>query len=345
MTTRQKQNNNLYGVQISLNAINYNDELKAHQVIKAIYTSYDIKSNTVGAGFKKLAKKLLGYGLASDQRYKMVLPSIYKAMRFLYPSNKSLSIYLSHLRQVIKKTRSNDIYEYSKGSMFNLPANILDEMRTLAENKVKASNLNRTGISEHMIKTTMDKLIISLNPFDRLLALLLATGCRGYELIHLNQLDYLPKMSNHIKISNLAKKPEHAKITEITRPVVHFDAKAVVDLVKELRAELKGNYVIFNKAGQLSTSMTQNISKRTRKWFPAFTGRQKGSMMRKLYGQMAYKDNCGPSVNENIYLMAVFGHEHMDTSFNYSGVKLIPDYEGDDNLDSFKMLKSKRKKM
>lgn len=160
----------------------------------------------------------------------------------------------------------------------------------------------------------------SKSKFQRLLLLLLSTGCRTREILN-SKFKLDEENKNNLIIIGLAKKKE---IEQISRPVLFITPEKFLEIHKQIKNEF-GEVMTPVKFSSLFSSTGKYIKK-----YNGFKG-EAPKILRKIYGRLAY-DKYGNGMNYNLYLSKILGHSvnELTTSFYYSSV--VIEYDEQTNI-------------
>ena len=136
------------------------------------------------------------------------------------------------------------------------------------------------------------------NPFDRAIALLLASGSRPIELFD-KTITY-KKIDKYIEQSNIAKQRDTEK--SVVKPILGITVNQFIKSREQLLNQEYDN----NKLNESSRKLLGLNAYSTRK----------------IYGALSYKLH-GHSTTLNYYLSKVLGHEGLNTANHYTNFKVV----------------------
>jgi hypothetical protein len=204
-----------------------------------------------------------------------VLPMLYKVYERLYPKLTTRRQSLSTIRQIIKEHQSANLYKKSQlDEYFNLEMNERVELVEAYREDVTAKNTKKYKVDIVNVFDRMRTLILDKNPYNRGIALMLASGMRPIELFYRNTVspvDDEEKKDTWIRVDDLAKKREGQKsFTE--RPIVMFSVKTFMSELKRFRKHFAGKAVkvvdVQTGKDKLSTDKSQTMNLYAIKQFP-----------------------------------------------------------------------------
>ena len=284
-----------------------------------IYLNDERKTNPV---FHESVLKLYKIKTDHDQALE-TLPIMYKAYKKLYKIGTRKQR-LSEVRtQAIKPFQSDDLHAQSNYEQyFNLTKKERIKIVEKYKSGIKQKNENKIQIDVEALLQTMNDLILSKNRYDKLLALMLATGARPIEIFAKNEFSLVEQKSSWLRVDGLAKKRE-GQVDWTTRPVVNFTPQLVIDQVASIRRSF-GKVIIIDKTGQLAKDKNTTLNLRALLAFPWLKNHsQRSSMLRKLYASLSFKIFADPKyTNFNTWISNVLGHGDMLTSFSYSYINV-----------------------
>ena len=284
----------------------------------------DIKSKSESALFHKSVKEFFRIRRTESDGL-LALKIFYEKYSELYPNIKTRKKYLSDIRKIIKENQSADLYTKSTyDEYFNINKKQRTKIVQEYNKSIRASNDDKIQINASMILNKMGKLIVSSNPYERALALLLAYGGRPIELFTRNTFEHKKSQGSWITVNNLAKKRE-GQDSSVDRPIILFTPKQFIKEVKRLRDDFKNKILETN--GSFAKDKSVTLNKYAVKNFPFLKDvHQKSSMMRKIYADLAYHTYADKSKqNKNSFIGRILGHNDLMTSFSYSWVNLHGD--------------------
>ena len=291
---------------------------------KAVLTYVD-SDNTAGVAFHK-AIIILFKTKATDKQCLEALPIIFDKYKIMYPRITTLRKKLSQVRtQSIKPNQSANVFRKSKtDEFFNIDYEERIAIANESKQRVFDANEKKIQVDVNEITSKMNKLILSGNRYDRLIALMLSIGARPIEIFDKNTFEMVEGKGykSWIRVNNLAKKREGQKDWTI-RPVVGLPREFVVREIMSIRKSFK-NTIIINSDGELAKDKAATLNKRVLKHFPWLKDvPQKSSFLRKIYADLSYKNFANRnSVNFNTWISRVLGHGDLLTSFSYSYVNV-----------------------
>ena len=282
--------------------------------------------------------KLIFETKASDENVLEILPKFYKVYQYFYSVLNTLKQKLSEIRKVIEKNQSANAYNLSKyDKYFNLNLTERAGLVNTYQAKITAKNKDKIQVDENEIYEKMKKLITSKNPYERWIALLLATGARPVGLIEKNKFSLIEDKPAWVRVDNLAKKRDTQKKNWTIRPVVLFEPADVIKAIKKLRSDFK-NKVIISHSGKLSSDKNDTLNKTVVAQFPWLKDNpNKSSFLRKLYADLAWKIYGDKKYGSHqTFVAEILGHSGWMTSFSYTTVNV-----GDSDNSKSVQLKNK----
>lgn len=303
---------------------NLDDEIKFKQIIK----DYDhvIKGRTTASLYHNLIKhiwKKKQYNLNDGQ---IILRNSFKIYDKLVPNRSALRKKLSEIRQIIKANQNEkQIYKSSiNDNYFNMTEKDRVKLINDYQSKILQNNNDKISIYVNEIETKTMELLLSDDAFKKVVALLVITGARTYELLYKNDFKKVNDNDSLIQISNIAKKREGQADKKIERPILFISAKKALKDIKSVRKELNENYKVINDNCEVSKSIMNRLNREVVSAFP-FTAKMgnKSSFLRKIYANIAYLLHGDPKkVNKNTYISNILGHDGLLTSFSYSNIEV-----------------------
>ena len=266
--------------------------------------------------FHNMVIRLLSKRTEDDE----VLASLmvfYPIYRMIYRNNKTLSKMLSQVRsKAIHPYQSNHVWIQSTyDTFFNL-----SEMERVTiindyKQKVQHRNRNQIEINESKLIATVKGLMKSENKYETMLAIMFCTGLRPVEVFSTATMR-LSKNKGWAVFTGLAK--QRGENRPVDRPVLIYSPRYI-------KKKLKNTRPLFDMAlvvnGELNKAIQHTLNKKMISNFPFVDGLpNKSSMLRKLYGTIAYDQHAPDNMNLNIFLQDILGHKSVLTSFSYSVV-------------------------
>lgn len=285
----------------------------------------DIKGNTIAMKYHNAVKHIFETK-TNDKNILEVLPKFYEVYTHYYPLLTTKKQKLSEIRKIIERNQSKNAYRLSKhDKYFNLNYNQRADLLDKYNQDIEKKNKNKIQIDEGEILSSMRTLILSKNPYDRAISLLLASGCRPVELFYLNKFHLIKDKPSYLRITNIAKK-RSGQVNEVERPIVMFSATAFKGLVKRLRDDFKGKIVYDENNNKFASDKNKTLNDRIRKKLPWITSTgvsNISSLLRKIYGSLAFARYADPKKeNKNTFLSNILSHNSLQTSFSYSIINL-----------------------
>lgn len=297
------------------------NELK--QIYKNKYFTYQQIQEHLGVTPKNIHRKLIQQISEFDKidELKKNLRYISKVYRKLYKNIRTLSKLMSEIRKPIRvkygRKDTSGIYkpEYLASlELLHISPKDDKRLKNNYRKQVKQKNMKQKVFSKQELYDMLNSYIGSEKKYEVALCLLLSSGSRPIELFYKS--DYTSIDSKTLKISNIAKQRDKSKSS--IRPCL-IDTDIFLERLKYIR-ELFDNPL--NTDDVLHSHITQGVTRAIKKYMSnenisCYT-------LRSLYGVLAH-DSLPDSttVNINIYISSILGHDSVGTSFAYSSISLI----------------------
>jgi integrase len=294
------------------------------EIYKKKYT-VDILRDKVNVSPIELHRKIIDEicDFKSLKELKSNLRYISKTYKRLYPNKGVLSRKFSEIRKPIrvkygKYDENGQITPEYKCSLELMHISRVEGERLKKKyiRSIKRKNMKQRTFSKSELRNMMyDLLIGDTDKYDITISLLLGSGMRPVELLHLSTVEVIDTKT--IKVSNLAKKRDGEESVSI-RPIL-CKAQDFVSNFLYVRSLFKN----CMKDGFLKSTITSTISRRLKKYL----NREDVSCydLRSLYAVICY-DNLPnkQTVNFNIYISSILGHADSNilSSFAYSAISL-----------------------
>lgn len=243
-----------------------------------------------------------------------------KVIKTLYTNENTSEGVFTKLRKPIrtKYGDASQIYIQSTHKM-GVSRERAIQRREEYQNKVAEKGLNRSTLQpiyDDEIYTAIENGIQSTNPAYKAIAVMLATGSRGIEVLKVSKYSETDK-SNFIKITGIAKdrskKGYENKV--LVRPLIMLDATTVIDTVKYIRENINNT----GSNDDISSRYNSALNAAMKKLFPEH--KLSSHKTRYIAGQMAYL-LYGNNGTENIYIQQYLGHEDASTSRTYQSINV-----------------------
>jgi len=267
---------------------------------------YDLKPKQTKATYIKsmILEKLNDI---PENRLKETFQLIEKVGVIIYPKASTRDVFYTCVRTELKKKYplKSDIYNLCLDNM-KIERHERKDLINKYTEQVKEKNEKQLEFKQLDILNKIEYLKTSEDIFDKITLGLIISGCRPCELMIKNNFEV--HSDTEVKITNLAKK-RGAKVDDYCiRPIINIAPEDFIKLVTEIRDD-KEETTNFRKKLARITNKHFNVS-------PSF--------LRKIYGNLAYLLFSPDTVNVNVFLSKVLGHDVNDlsTSFSYSIVKI-----------------------
>lgn len=283
------------------------------------------------ASSKALLLKIWNFTIAQTTQAKIsatwlkLFKSLDRILKTLFQNENTLEIVCTEFRKNIKLKFGNSSEIY-KQSIYNLGVSQERSQQRKQEYvaKVKERNNERGKlqlINADDIIAIIEKLKNSTDPYEKSLAVLLATGSRSVELFKISEYSIVEGNENRIIVRKIAKDRKQTDVI-IKRPLVGLTNLEVVKLVDEIRNELK----LDNLTNQKITSRTNTpLNKAFAEWIqPLITGFKISShKTRYIYAQIAYILYGKPAkIPEESYINEILAHASANSTKSYLGINI-----------------------
>ena len=303
---------------------NFLDSVESNPTIERINAK--LKKYYQDLSIKKVFKNVFEKKLPVKTSLSL-LPRMFKILDILYENRGTLSGILSAIRKKIKETQPESVYKKSKlDTYFNMSETDRNSRRSNYQETVIAKNSDLIQLNLPYLLKKIDELSKSKNVYAGGVLLMLCYGGRPMDLFK-NTIEPIADKPNYVKISNLAKAlKNNSKF--VIRPIIGLTAEDFINRLKKFR-DYFSDKIIYADEGRLSTHITNELSKATKKAFPELAnGSQSSSMLRKYYCVLAFELFADKKKeNFNLFIQKILGHESSDTSFSYSTINLTNEPE------------------
>jgi integrase len=251
------------------------------------------------------------------------LKEAYTQYRAFYENDATLKFKLSQIRKVIKANQSPELYTKSTYSeYFNLPQEAREAIVQAYTAKITEKNNAQVQLNEAEIMRTMRTLMLSKSVYDTIILVLLATGCRAYEVLSLSKFKAVVGKKSYLRVEGLAKKREDGSFVE--KPVIMLRPRQTITMIKQIRSHFKDKSLIVD--GKVASNVMTSLNAHVVTHFPiTATMSNKSSFMRKIYASLSYLHFAdSKTTNKNTWISEMLGHNDKLTSFSYSYVNIVP---------------------
>ncbi len=282
---------------------------------------------------KNYFRKFIPWAVEKIPKTKLekALIAINNCYAVLYPNLRTLdSILTKDVRGVLSKF-------YGKGSKEHMMSKKLvkisykDKANLIAENieRVRENIADSPEYNSEIVLSAIKDGILSNDPFERIMSLLLASGSRPIELIE--RANYFPSPQdgpNWVFQDYVAKRQTDE--IGVTKPIIYFTADQFIEHLKKIRTDLHKKYKTFtDKKGELTSTITGPLN-RAAKSVLRYQDKATPKTARSIYGELSYDlyesttKRFGPSPQRPVWKNEVFGHakDNIHTAENYTTVKL-----------------------
>lgn len=262
------------------------------------------------------------------------MKKFYQKYRTLYDKDTTLRQKLSEVRRIIKQKQSPEIYSDSLlEEYFNLPKANRDALNKKTKERIVKKNKNRIQVDQLELLSTLNKLLLSDNVYDKILALLMASGARPVELLSKNKYELIKDKPSWVKVLNIAKKREDKKDETLERPIIEITPQIFIAEVDNVRKALSRRKIMVKEKNtgkkKLNPAISSELNQRAVKHFPWLTGHwNKSTMLRKIYVDLSWKLFADTKlVGKTVWAGQVLGHGLGDllTSASYTYVNTTVD--------------------
>jgi len=247
----------------------------------------------------------------------------------LYVNKLTLDNYYSSIRRVIFNRWPNDNQgknseEYiSSKKLLALDWESKKSIIQEAKDKVNNKTENVQDIELSTITTLIKKLVSSDKPIKRAFALILASGCRPYELFYLSK--FKDAGDNWITQDKLAKKG--GKTVGVLKPLVELSPSRFIEEVDRLRADMESMYgSVINDSGQLISKLSTEGNIIAKQELGDLSGATFYSA-KSLYGIASYEiygkvpNILGKKFSSGRWGQYVFGHDNLLGNYSHWSIK------------------------
>ena len=246
-----------------------------------------------------------------------------KVYRRIYKNISTLNKLISEIRKPIrvKYGRKDEKGRYTPEylasiELLHLTPKDDQRLKNNYRKKVKQKNMKQKVFSKSELYDMLNSYINSKKKYEVSVALLLSSGSRPIELFYKSTYEAVDPSS--LKISNLAKQRDNQS-KSVIRPCL-IDTDIFLQKLKYIR-EVFDNPL--DKDDVLQSHYTQGVKRAIKKYM----GNNKNIsayLLRSLYGVLAHdRLEDSTTVNINMYISSILGHESVGTSFAYSSISLI----------------------
>jgi hypothetical protein len=194
-----------------------------------------------------------------SRSYNKLFYQLDKTIKTLYNNENSSEGVFTLFRKILKNPKFEpEIYKQSIYKMGVSQERSRERKQEYAD-KVKTRNANRGDLVPlyvEQVYNIIDELIASNNAYDKLVAVELATGSRGIEVLKVSNYEEIKGSDNEVLVIGLAKDKGNNNLENVRlmRNLVRLNSEQVIEAVKYIRKSI-------NTAGT-----NDNISKRTNKF-------------------------------------------------------------------------------
>lgn len=247
-----------------------------------------------------------------------------KIIKLLYPNENTSENIFSQFRKSIKNkyTVEHPLYHLSV-NMLGVDQKRSIEKKNEYKNKINDSNLNRRNLKpiyNYEVIDAINKGIDSSDPFKKIIALMLSTGCRQIEILKISSFSENPLNDKLIIIRGLAKN-KNGFDTQIERPLIELNAKQVIDGVKYIRDNLNIESLKDKNNNEITSKFNRSLNNTIKLLFPNHP-ELNVHKCRYIAGQMAYL-LYGKDGVENTYIQKYLGHVDGNTTRTYQSINVI----------------------
>ena len=231
----------------------------------------------------------------------------------------------SYVRKLVKDTYSADSkhYLYLKDG-FSMTLEEKKTRQSDAQDKVVSSNENQIEITVAQLKLFTDKL--NTTKFKIIPSIILAQIACGGRLIEIlsSEFEFLEsKKDAYIIQNNVAKNKTDAE-RPVDKPILFITTTEFLSLICLIRSKLTvkpddDNIKLSNRYGKRVNALVVKIATECG-MPPEITSSHD---LRKIYANFSYILYAKKNQSLQIWLKSVLGHSDLNSSFNYSTIKII----------------------
>jgi hypothetical protein len=290
-----------------------------------------------------------------SRTYERLFHALDETLNILYSNENTRESILTSFRAPFKQRATSDpnfdknIYIQSTHILGVSQERALERKREYAD-KVKARNAARGGLAPiyiEQIYAVIDELILSNNPYELSLAVLLATGSRSVELYKVSTYEEMSEVYR-IRVIGIAKDKGNNNLQNVVlvRNLVRLTGKQVVNAVHKIRTALRtenlDNQKISSKTNAaLNKAFKKHIvplfvqnagDKADTDEFKAQVKTLTSHKARYIGGNASYQIYGKPkNIPETSYLQEQYGHLSGESTKSY--LAIVVKYENESNSD------------
>ena len=226
------------------------------------------------------------------------------------------------LRKILKERFGEESKIVKKHYRFGISHEEHNLKQQVSKSNRKERLENRIQVTDKEVQEILHKHSASDDVFDQVIAVMLATGSRIIEALRLSKFKRSDRGEDWIHITELAKKKEPVGIN---RPLIGLDADEFLELVKEMRKNLKKRYPDYDQLSNddLTKKVDARVNSRIKKM--GLDGVDGSHTLRKFWAQFTYKmlpAEERKKLDPHQYIQNFLVHNSIDTSASYANVKI-----------------------
>ena len=300
-----------------------------NQAIKAAYP--EVKNLSTKAMLLQIWKKVIaGAAMPREGTISRIFIKLYKALdrviKILYENENTMESVCTEFRKPVR-SKYGDKSEVYKQSVYNMGVSQERSQQRKEEYsaKVKARNASRAELQPIYVEdiiNVIQKLKVSNDPYEKSLALLLATGSRSIELFKVSKY-YETNDPNIITVKGIAKDKGQRGYDKVViqRPLVGLTGDEVIEYVHEVREDLD----LKGTNAQISAKTNTPLNKAFTEWVGSLVDDKKmtSHKTRYIYGNCAYLLYGKPKkIPYESFIQEILGHASGESTKSYLGINV-----------------------
>lgn len=177
---------------------------------------------------------------------------------------------------------------------------------------------NITQVDEKDVQEILNRTMVSPDPFNGLIAIMIAAGCRFIEAVHVSSFNKVPSSNRVVRIVGIAKQQgEGSELFTIDRPLFGMDIDEFLALQERVRGQIKREYPQLETLDNVGITrlLVANVNRRIKAL--RIEGINSSSDLRKIFGAITHTES---NMDSHLHIKTVLGHKNILSAANYANI-------------------------
>jgi hypothetical protein len=299
--------------------------------LKKEYTNFPKTLNSKTLLLRIWNFTITGTGIPREGTISRIWLRLYKALdriiKALYSNENTMEGTCTEFRKVVR-TKFGDTSEIYKQSIYNLGVSQerSKERKQEYADKVKVRNASRGTLQPiyvEDVRKVIQKLKQSPDPYEKSIAVLLATGSRSIELFKVSKYYEVKDDPTKITVKGIAKDKGNNNLDNVvlTRNLVGLNGREVVEIVHDIRDELNLKGTNSKISSLTNTALNKAFKANIQPLAPEYP--MSSHKSRYIAGNISYLIYGKPAkIPYESYLQEQYGHLSGESTKSYLGINI-----------------------